>query len=79
MPPPDLSARVAIFSVHTRAMPLAPDVCLESLAQLTVGWTGARIAAICREAALAALEDSLDAISVSQQHFLKAVHYVHFM
>jgi SpoVK/Ycf46/Vps4 family AAA+-type ATPase len=73
VPPPDLAGRAAIFGVHTRGMPVAPDVCLDKLATASEGFTGAAIAACCREAALAALEDSLDATCVSLSHFTRTL------
>ena len=73
VPPPDLVGRAAIFGVHTRCIPVAPDVCLDKLATASEGFTGAAIAACCREAALAALEDSLDATCVSMSHFSRAL------
>ncbi|MEB3780740.1 MAG: CDC48 family AAA ATPase [Desulfurococcales archaeon] len=53
--PPDKRARVEILKVHTRNMPLAEDVDLEKLADMTHGYTGADIAALAKEAAMAAL------------------------
>lgn len=53
--PPDESGRAEILAVHTRAMPLAVDVSLRNLAIGTHGYVGADIAALCREAAMAAL------------------------
>jgi SpoVK/Ycf46/Vps4 family AAA+-type ATPase len=73
VPPPDLAGRVAIFAVHTRCMPLAPDVDLDYLAQQGDGFTGATIAACCREAALAALEEDIEATCVAMHHFNLAV------
>lgn len=73
VPPPDNAGRAAIFGVHTRAMPLAPDVSLEQLAQQTDGFTGATIAACCQDAALIALEGDMDAACVEMKHFLQAV------
>ncbi|BAA29778.1 CDC48 family AAA ATPase [Pyrococcus horikoshii] len=55
VPAPDEEARFEIFKVHTRSMPLADDVDLRELARRTEGYTGADIAAVCREAALNAL------------------------
>src|SRR5690348_8139298 len=52
--PPDLKGRRAIVAVHTRGKPLAPDVDLESIARQTSGLTGADLANICNEAAIAA-------------------------
>lgn len=73
MPPPDCAGRAAIFAIHTRRMPLAPDVDLDSLAQQAEGFTGAAIAGCCREAALAALEDDMDACCVAAAHFSRAL------
>jgi transitional endoplasmic reticulum ATPase len=53
--PPDASGRREILMVHSRAMPLAPDVDLGALADATPGFVGADLAALCREAALARL------------------------
>jgi cell division protease FtsH len=51
---PDLRGRSAILDVHTRGKPLAGDVDLESVARQTAGLTGAELANICNEAAIAA-------------------------
>jgi transitional endoplasmic reticulum ATPase len=53
--PPDRDGRREILAVHTRAMPLAADVNLAELAAATHGHVGADLAALCREAAMAAL------------------------
>ena len=53
--PPDEAGRREILAVHSRAMPLAPDVDLGALAALTAGHVGADLAALCREAAICAL------------------------
>ncbi len=53
--PPDRDGRREILAVHTRAMPLSTDVDLASLATATHGYVGADLAALCREAAMAAL------------------------
>src|ERR671929_226493 len=52
--PPDLKGRRAILEVHTRGKPLADDVDLDSIARQTAGLTGADLANICNEAAIAA-------------------------
>ena len=52
VPPPDLSGREAILSVHTRSKPLAADVSLNQVARQTSGLTGAELANICNEAAI---------------------------
>ncbi|MCE4623448.1 MAG: CDC48 family AAA ATPase [Caldisphaeraceae archaeon] len=55
--PPDKRARVEILKVHTRNVPLAGDVDLEKIAELTNGYTGADLAALVKESAMAALRE----------------------
>ena len=52
---PDVVARREILGIHTRGMPLAKDVDVSTLANITHGFTGADIAALCREAAMVSL------------------------
>ena len=52
---PDRDGRYEILQVHTRGMPLAPDVDLEGLADTSHGFTGSDLAALVREAAMATL------------------------
>lgn len=52
--PPDRKGRTAILRVHTRKVPLASDVDLDRLAAMTPGMTGADLANLVNEAALAA-------------------------
>jgi transitional endoplasmic reticulum ATPase len=47
--------RIEILKIHTRGMPLAEDVRIETLAQQTHGFVGADLAALAREAAIRAL------------------------
>lgn len=54
---PNETERYAIFAVHTRGRPLAPEITMEELASLTPGRSGADIEAICRRAALLALRE----------------------
>jgi cell division protease FtsH len=51
---PDRNGRAAILAVHTRSLPLAEDVDLESLAASTPGMVGADLANLANEAALLA-------------------------
>ena len=51
---PDKVGRVQILKVHTRKIRLAPQMDLEQVAQLTTGFSGADLANLCNEAALAA-------------------------
>jgi len=76
VPPPDYKARLEIFKVHTRKMPLANDVNLEELARKTEGYSGADIAAVCREAALIALREEFKVKPVEMRHFLEALKTV---
>jgi len=73
VPPPDKAARLAIFKIHTREMPLDKDVDLEQLAAITEGYTGADIEAIVREAAILAARENINAQVVSLRHFEKAL------
>ncbi|NJF24810.1 CDC48 family AAA ATPase [Thermococcus sp. Bubb.Bath] len=59
VPAPDEKARLEIFKVHTKGVPLAKDVKLEELAKRTEGYTGADIAAAVREAAMLAMRRAL--------------------
>lgn len=52
---PDKPGRLQILQVHTRGMPLSPDVSLDHLAQITHGYVGADLQSLCREAAMARL------------------------
>ena len=52
--PPDRNGRLKILEVHTRSIPLAPDVDLASIASSTPGMVGADLANLCNEAALLA-------------------------
>jgi transitional endoplasmic reticulum ATPase len=52
---PDQRGRLQILDIHTRGMPLAQDVGLDKLAQVTHGFVGADLEALCREAAMNAL------------------------
>jgi transitional endoplasmic reticulum ATPase len=53
--PPDKRARKEILQVHVRNMPLAEDVDLDKIAEMTHGYTGADLAALAKEAAMNAL------------------------
>ncbi|WP_290901495.1 CDC48 family AAA ATPase [Ferroglobus sp.] len=71
--PPDKKSRYAIFKIHTRNMPLADDVDLEELAELTEGYVGADIEAVCREAVMLALRENINAEKVEMRHFYEAI------
>jgi len=65
---PDRKGRAAILKVHTRNVPLAPNVDLDRLAASTPGMTGAELANLVNEAALLAARRNLGAVS---QHELE--------
>jgi cell division protease FtsH len=60
--PPDHNGRVAILKVHTRKVPLAPDVDLDRIAASTPGMTGADLANLVNEAALLAARREQDVV-----------------
>ena len=62
---PDLDARVAILKLHTRNMQLADDVDLRVVAQRTPGFVGADLANICNEAAIRAVRENHDRITMA--------------
>ncbi|MFB6096050.1 MAG: AAA family ATPase [Haloferacaceae archaeon] len=57
VPAPDEAGRRAVLAVHTREAPLAADVDLDEVAARTAGYSGADLAAVCREAAMRAVND----------------------
>jgi transitional endoplasmic reticulum ATPase len=58
---PDQRGRHSILGIHTRGMPLAPDVSLEKIARVTHGFVGADLEILCKEAAMHALRAVLRA------------------
>ncbi|MBI5887701.1 MAG: CDC48 family AAA ATPase [Deltaproteobacteria bacterium] len=85
---PDRNGRLAILMIHTRGMPLAADVDLEKLSQITHGFVGADIEALCREAAMTTLRkifpsidfhldevpyDTISRLEVTMDDFLEAL------
>jgi cell division protease FtsH len=60
--PPDRVGRRQILAVHTRSMPLADDVDLDSLAAATPGMVGADLANLVNEAALTAARKDHDRV-----------------
>src|SRR5438309_1759190 len=62
---PDRSGRVAILRIHTKGVPLAPDVDLEALASQTPGFVGADLRNLVNEAALLAARRDRDAVTMA--------------
>ncbi|KAK1323091.1 hypothetical protein QJS10_CPA02g00742 [Acorus calamus] len=75
--PPNEDDRKDIFRIHSHNMPCSSAVDLRELASLTEGYTGADIKLICREAAIAALEENFDILEISMDHFKAAIDRVH--
>jgi cell division protease FtsH len=63
--PPDKNGRKKILEVHTRSMPLADDVDLETLAATTPGMVGADLANLANEAALLAARRNHDKVQMA--------------
>lgn len=59
---PDKNGRLEILQIHTRGMPIAKDVSIEKLAEITHGFVGADLEALAREAAMRALRKILPKI-----------------
>ena len=74
VPTPDEKARLTIFKVHTKNVPISKDVDLEQLAKDTEGYSGADIEALIREAAMYAMRKSKDAKEVTKKDFDKAMN-----
>lgn len=87
IPVPDRHGRRQILDIHSRGMPLACDVVLDHLADITHGCVGADLESLCREAAMACLRtiiqdidfasraipyEVLSKLEVTQRHFLDA-------
>lgn len=70
---PDSEGRLEIFQIHTRGMPLTDNVSLRDLSQVTYGFVGADIAALCREAAMSALRRILPKINLKEPQIPKEI------
>ena len=89
---PSKEGRLNILKIHSRNMPLAKNVDLSEIAQITYGFVGADLSALVKEAAMIVLrkvlpelklkEDEpisrevLEKLSVSQKHFKEALKIV---
>ncbi|HUL21755.1 MAG TPA: CDC48 family AAA ATPase [Thermodesulfobacteriota bacterium] len=76
LPVPNVEGRQAILRIHSRRMPLASDVDLERLAQITHAFVGADLEALCKEAGMVAVRrylpleggNHLDAMLINPDH-----------
>ncbi|MDI6655008.1 MAG: CDC48 family AAA ATPase [Candidatus Hydrothermarchaeota archaeon] len=78
VPAPDEDARLEIFKVHTKNMPLDESVDLNKLVKQTNSYAGADIEGLCREAAMLAIRESLvggdlETKKVGTEHFAEAM------
>jgi cell division protease FtsH len=71
---PDRAGRLAILNVHARKITLANDVDLDSVAGLTTGFTGADLANLINEAAIAATRRARDAVTL--EDFTEAIERI---
>ncbi len=72
--PPDRAGREAILAVHTRSVPLAPEVTLGAIASTTPGMVGADLANLVNEGALLAARRGHD--KVGQEDFTDALERI---
>ncbi len=70
---PDKQGRHEILQIHTRGMPLAEDVDLKKLADMTHGYTGADVSALGRETAMKALRRYLPQINLEEERIPPSV------
>ena len=83
VPNPDAKGRRNIFEIHTKKKPLASDVDIAKLVDMTDGFSGAEIAAVANRAAIAALKkyvggkaQNVKDIKISQQELIDAIDKV---
>ncbi|QLH08128.1 CDC48 family AAA ATPase [Candidatus Nitrosotenuis sp. DW1] len=83
VPKPDEKGRKHIFEIHTKKKPLESNVDLAEIVEMTNGYSGAEIAAVCDRAAFAALrryvnseKKSVKEIKITQSDLVEAVRKV---
>jgi len=64
---PDREGRLEILQIHTRGMPLAEDVNLEKLADISHGFVGADLQSLSKEAGMRSLRRILPSIDLSSE------------
>ncbi len=72
--PPDEKGRLEIIKILTQKMPLASDVKLKEIAVATQNYSGADLAALCREAAVEAMRN--DSSKISSHDFANSLKQV---
>ncbi|APW98843.1 ATPase [Halobiforma lacisalsi AJ5] len=73
---PDVDGRERILEIHTQDTPLAADVTLREIAEITDGYVGSDLESIAREAAIEALREDEEADVVEMRHFRQAMENV---
>jgi transitional endoplasmic reticulum ATPase len=76
VPAPDSKALKEIIKIHARGMPLSKDVDLDQIAHMAAGYSGADVEALCREAAMNALREDVNADEVTLRDFKEAMDRV---
>ncbi|KZC09114.1 PREDICTED: spermatogenesis-associated protein 5 [Dufourea novaeangliae] len=76
VPLPDDETRQEIFDIKLKNMPITGDVNIQDLVELTEGYSGAEVQAVCHEAAMKALEEDLNATIITKEHFKAALAIV---
>ena len=74
--PPDKEGRYEILKIHASKIPTSDDVSLEELAELTEGYVGSDLEALCREAVMLAMREEEDAKDVEMRHYREALKKV---
>jgi len=64
---PDKKGRLIILKIHTRNMPLAKEVNLDDIADITYGFVGADLAALSKEAAMVVLRKVLPNLKLKEE------------
>ena len=72
--PPDKLSRHEILKIHTSKTPMSDEVNIEELAELTEGYVGSDLDALCREAVMLAMREDLN--KVEMNHFREALKKV---
>ena len=71
LPPPDFSARIAMFNLHLQGRPTSGDICVEELAELTNYFVASDILFLVNEASRNALKERM---KIEQRHLLDVIH-----
>ncbi|MBT3297438.1 CDC48 family AAA ATPase [archaeon] len=74
---PDKEARIELFKIYTKEMPITKNVDIKELADRTEGYVGADIESLCREAGMFALRQNKKTKEVSMENFQDALKVVH--